>query len=73
MQGGADADHTRTQDYNIGLQFRHPALRKLNVTHIVSLLMLKLVIAASPRKPVTPAESRLRSGQVLATWNGDSS
>ncbi len=30
MQRGADADHARAQHHNIGLQFRHPALRKLN-------------------------------------------
>ena len=32
VQGGADADHTRPQNKNVGLQFRHPALRKFNVT-----------------------------------------
>jgi hypothetical protein len=32
MQRGADADHARAQHHDIGLQFRHPALRKLNVT-----------------------------------------
>ena len=32
VQGGADADHARPQHKNVGLQFRHPALRKFNVT-----------------------------------------
>src|SRR5882724_6580797 len=26
MQSGADADHTRPQDEDVGLEFRHPAL-----------------------------------------------
>ena len=32
VQGGAYADHARTQNENVGLQFRHSALRKFNVT-----------------------------------------
>jgi hypothetical protein len=32
VQRGADADHARAQNQNVGLQFRHPALRKFNVT-----------------------------------------
>ncbi len=31
VQGRADADHARAQYENVGLEFRHPALRKLNV------------------------------------------
>jgi hypothetical protein len=27
MQGRADADHTGAQDNDVGLNFRHPALR----------------------------------------------
>src|ERR1700704_134541 len=40
MQRGTDADHARAQYENIGLAFRHPALRKLNVTRVLSLLTL---------------------------------
>ena len=54
MQGGADADHACAQYENIGLEFRHPALRKLNVTRLLALLRLKLVIAARLRKPARP-------------------
>ena len=45
VQGGADADHARAQHQNIGLEFRHPALRKLNVTRLLSLPTLKLVVS----------------------------
>ena len=31
MQGRANADHACTQYENVGLEFRHPALRKFNV------------------------------------------
>jgi hypothetical protein len=51
VQGRADADHTRTEDKNIGLQFRHPPLRKLNTTRLALLLTLKLVIQLWSRKP----------------------
>ena len=55
VQGGAHADHARTQDEYVGLQFRHPALRKFNVTRLRARLMVKLVIAAPPRKPARSA------------------
>jgi hypothetical protein len=50
VQGGADADHARTQDKNVGLQFRHPALRKFNVTRWRPKPKVKLLIAADTRK-----------------------
>ena len=34
VQRGADADHACSQHKNVGLQFRHPALRKFNVTRV---------------------------------------
>jgi hypothetical protein len=52
VQGGADADHARTQDKNVGLQFRHPALRKFNVTRWRPKPKVKLLIAADTRKPI---------------------
>ena len=51
MQRGADADHARPEHKNVGLQFRHPALRKFNVTPSRPPPKLKLAIAASRRKP----------------------
>jgi len=51
MQGGADPDHARPQHENVGLQFRHQALRKFNVTPSHAALKVKLIIAVSRRKP----------------------
>ena len=48
MQGGADADHACTQYENVGLEFRHSALRKLNVFFLPQ---VKLATAARSRKP----------------------
>jgi hypothetical protein len=72
MQSGADADHPRTQHENIGLQFRHPALRKSNITRWLSLPEVKLAIAASPRKPAFPFReiALARQPNTLATWIG---
>jgi hypothetical protein len=68
MQGDADADHTGTQGHNVGLQFCHPALRKFNVTRLLLLLNVRLIIAASRRKPVYPGgitlARRLNSGNM---------
>jgi hypothetical protein len=55
VQGGADADHARTQDEYVGLQFRHPALRKFNVMCLHARLMVNLVNTAPPRKPARGA------------------
>jgi hypothetical protein len=53
VQGGAHADHARTQDEYVGLQFRHPALRKF--TCLRARLMVNLAIAAPPCKPARSA------------------
>ena len=45
VQGGANADHACAQYEDICLEFRHPALRKLNVMHSLSLLTLTLITA----------------------------
>jgi hypothetical protein len=58
VQGGADADHARPQDDDVGLHFRHPALRKFNVTRMLPLTKVKLIIAAEPRKPVNQQGNR---------------
>jgi hypothetical protein len=55
VQGGAHADHARTQDEYVGLQFRHLALRKFNVACLRARLMVKLVNTAPPRKPARGA------------------
>jgi hypothetical protein len=69
MQRSANTDHAGAQDENVGLQFRHSALRKLNVTGALEAPKLKLAIAANPRKPMGfSGELRLRGGQTLATW-----
>ncbi|HUN99885.1 MAG TPA: hypothetical protein VMU69_27085, partial [Bradyrhizobium sp.] len=51
MQGGADANDTSPQHQNIGLQFRHAALQKVeNNARLMSALMVKLIIAVWQRK-----------------------
>jgi len=75
VQGRADADHACAQHQNIGPEFRHPALRKLNVARAPSLPTVNLVAAASSRKPAAfwktwlLGKSRLRGGQTLATMH----
>src|SRR6266404_5398060 len=51
VQGSADADHACTQYENVGLEFRHWALRKLNAARQRLLPAMKLPMAASSRKP----------------------
>jgi hypothetical protein len=46
VQGGADANHACAQYENIGLQFRHRALRKLNVKRLRSMATMKPDFAA---------------------------
>jgi len=43
VQGRADADHACAQYENIGLEFRHLSLRKLDVTHSLPLPTVKLL------------------------------
>jgi hypothetical protein len=66
VQGSADADHPRSKDEDIGPQFHHRALQKSNAARLRPLPIVKLVIAASPRKPgYWNAETGLRGGQAL--------
>jgi hypothetical protein len=52
MQRGADADHARAKDDNIGFEVCHPALRKFNVSCARRARKLKLIIALQTRKPL---------------------
>ena len=73
VQGGADADHARAQHENIGLEFRHPALRKLNVTSLCPLPTVKLADCGSAAQTGPPPRKcalarRPNSGNMDRPW-----
>jgi hypothetical protein len=58
VQGGTDTDHSCPQDHSVGLEFRHPALRKLNV------LRAPLPLILNPSRCPAPAQTRLTLWEI---------